>query len=64
VKRDEYLERPTRRTEFRQLPKRVARDHHELSARCPRALVIGCAGADDLERSLEAASDHMKGDAR
>jgi molecular chaperone GrpE len=58
--RDEYLDALQRlKAEFDNYRKRVARDQHELAARAAERLVRELVPVlDDLERALEAASQH------
>ena len=58
--RDEYLDALQRlKAEFDNYRKRVARDQHELAARASERLVKELVPVlDDLERALEAASQH------
>ena len=58
--RDEYLDALQRlKAEFDNYRKRVARDQHELAARASERVVKELVPVlDDLERALEAASEH------
>ncbi len=58
--RDDYLDALQRlKAEFDNYRKRVARDQHELAARAHERLMKQLVPVlDDLERALEAASDH------
>ena len=60
--RDEYLDALQRlKAEFDNYRKRVARDQQELAARAHERLVRELVPVlDDLERALEAASDHQE----